>query len=97
MSTQSGPPCSKTFSLALNHLVRLLAGDAGHDDDGVPGVSANGDARVRLLLGRRELALQGADRTALEHGYSMKEHLVIGMAQLWFYIRYPLLLMEGAK
>ena len=25
----------------------------------------DGDARVRLLLGRRELALQGADRTAL--------------------------------
>ena len=47
------------------HLVGLFAGDAGDDDDGVAGVAADGDARVRLLLGRRELALQGADRTAL--------------------------------
>ena len=45
----------------MTDLVGLLAGDAGDDDDGVAGVAADGDARVGLLLGGRELALQGAD------------------------------------
>ena len=44
-----------------NDLVGLLASDARHDDDGVSGVAADGDARIRLLLGGRELSLKGTD------------------------------------